>query len=419
MSSSPSRPHLLIASMLLLSGACVAAENGDTPSGGAEAGDAGPTATSDAQSTGGPRAAALIVPIAGTTPEIAIMTLYSDGTVDDQGLRLPTGIAPRRAAVRSDGREAAVVWAGRFGEAKGVTFIDLAGDPSVSSTVSFELDLNVSDDEAMEYQQSPTDIIYVNDDELLITVRGPGADGAVPAFRTDTGWELGKLTVIDPGGLAAPLEVHGIPGTNDALVMTFPDRSRVYTIRRTGEGIWDQVGAYAELSTSSLRIAMHPEGSHAYIATSAPIDGQTPNPPGQLHILQPGSDGAWTESATPLEISGAGSQVTIDPAGEFAIVADIAAGLDAYNMLTINLSNPGAPSEALNSTSVGGFLMRDFEIGPDGQMIVSVDLPNGGGKVLYTMVQDSPGDWSIVWGPTLMPAGVDDVAVAQVSRAID
>jgi hypothetical protein len=419
MSLSASHLRISTACVFLLSSACVASENGIPPDGGSTPPDAGIAATSDAQSPGAPRGAALIVPIAGASPEVAIMTLYSDGTVDDQGLRLPTGPAPRKAAVRSDGREAAVVWAGSFGEAKGVTFIDLVGDPSMSSTVSFELDLNVSDDELMQYQQSPTDIIYVNDDELLITVRGPGADGAVPAFRTDTGWELGKLTVIDPGGLAAPLEVHGIPGTDDALVMTFPDRSRVYTIRRTGEGIWDQVGDYAELPTSSLRIAMHPEGNHAYIATGTPSDGRVSNPAGQLHLLTPGSDGAWGESTEPFVMSGAGSQVTIDPSGAFAIVPDIEPGLDAYNLLTINLSNPDAPSEASISTTVDGFLMRDFEIGPDGQMIVSLDLPNGGGKVLYTMVQDSPGDWSIVWGPTVMPAGVDDVAVAQVSREID
>jgi len=412
-------PRLLALAPLLFSAACVSTVDGAAADGNTSVPDAGPTATIDAQPTNVPRGSALIVPIAGSNPEIAIMTLYDDGNVDDQGLRLPTGPAPRKAAVRDDGREAAVIWAGTFGQPKGVTFINLIGDPATSSTVSFDLDLNVSDDETMDYQQSPTDVIYVNDDELLITVRGPGADGAVPAFRTDTGWELGKLTVIDPGGLAAPLEVHGIPGTDDALVMTFPDRSRVYTIRHVAEGIWDQVGDYHELSTSSLRIAMHPSGSHAYVATSAPTDGTMNAPGGQLHVLQPGPDGAWTELAAPLPISGAGSQITIDPEGAFAIVPDIGAALDTYHLLTIDLSSPGAPSETATSTTVNGFLMRDFEIGPEGQMIVSLDLPGGAGKVLYTMVQQTPGTWTTVWGPTAMPAGVDDVAVAKISTEID
>jgi hypothetical protein len=352
--------------------------------------------------------------------QVAVMTLYEDGTVDDQGLRLDTGGNPEKAAVSPDAKEAAVIWSGYPGgpgTPKGVTFINLDGDPAAEATVSFTLDLDVSDEGSGDsYQQSPVDIIYVTQDEVLIGVRGPDVDGVIPATRNGTAWELGKFIPVDPGGFEAPLEVHGIPGTDDALVLTFGNYSSVFTIRRTGVGEWDIVGDRFDLDTSTLRVAVHKDGAYAYLSSTAPIENIGDPEIGRFQIFEPGASGAWTETKQ-VQMSGSGSQTIIDPNGLFAVVPDYSPGPDHYTLMTFDLADPSNPKELPTTTDVDGFLMRDFEIGPDGQMIVSIDV--GGDKQLQTLVQATPGKWSRVWGPVSMPGGIDDVAVAKVSRVID
>ncbi len=360
-----------------------------------------------------PRGSALIVPIGGDNPEIGIMTLHDDGQVTDEGLRLPVAATATKSAISPDGLETAIIWSAGFGQQKGVTFVDLRGNPAFDAKVDSTLDFNISDD-SKDYQQTATDLIYVSQDELLITVRGPDTDGAVPAFRTASGWELGGLIDLDDGsGLAGPRTVNGIPGTEDALVMTFPDPSKLYTLRRQSAGNWSQVGDFDQLDSSNFQIAMHPDGGFAY-AVSEKLSGE-----GLIHIFEPGTDGAWEESRSPITISAYSSQISIAPNGEFAIVASPEGGGGTYRFITLDLGTPSAPSEVGNGTTVEGFLMRDFEIGPEGQMVISLDLPDQGNKIIYTMVQDNPGTWSNVWGPIVMPGLVEDIAVAEVSHIIN
>lgn len=345
----------------------------DAGDGGGE-GDAGLPETSECG--GASPARAVVVAVNGDTDFVQVL-VFEDGALGTEGPSFPVN-NPRGVAMRSNGREAAVVFGG-FGDPVGVAIITLE-EGGAGATMGDPVDLGSG--------QTPFGISYASDDHVVVVTAGADIGTIEAIDRAGDGFVVGDSTEIPDNW---PLEAATRPGHDEVIMVRAnlgsDDASDIVRLARSGDG-WAPSGSAGLIGPPVLDVAIHGGGDRLYGSASDPEDPvgtDNLDAPGVLHLLAIGDGGVTTDTTRPLP--GLSSFVSIDPHDRFLVIPTAVYEVDGetetpiirqYRIVTVPLDAAGAPGEPLDvAAPYDALLTYDLDVAPSGHLIHAMELYGG------------------------------------------